>query len=312
MAPMPSRHAKYYFEEGNVVLLTSDKTLFRLHKLVLRLHSTFFEDMFKNAQLPTKNEKGQEVPVDGSSDEYPIEFGGHTLAALYDSELEAICAVLYEMPLTPASELKVDQAISLLRAASKFQFESIRAKAIQRLDRAVISPAKRYGFAIDCIVEGWALRSYLDICTSACPPSIELFEEFSQRNEINKLPSLMLIREEYRGKLLVYVHGTNLHPYPSTASQDSQTSVCHGCLAKIKQLLLRILTTGGVADLDGADTTQLPSLEHRLLKGMQPKSNGETPISICGDCRLKERAVVTQILGINGLTDEVRKVMHLI
>ncbi|CAE6488469.1 unnamed protein product [Rhizoctonia solani] len=191
--PAPKRHTKYYFEDGNVVFLTSDKTLFCLHKSILRLHSTFFEDMFENAQPPTKNEKGQEVPVDGSSDDHPIELGGHALATLYDSELEAVCVVLYDMPLTPASELKFDQAISLLRVASKFQFESIQAKVVQRLDQAIMSPAKRYGFAIDCLVDEWIIRSYLDMCTSADPASAELFAEFSHRGETSKLSSLLLL-----------------------------------------------------------------------------------------------------------------------
>ncbi|CAE6469738.1 unnamed protein product [Rhizoctonia solani] len=308
--PAPKRHAKYYFEDGNIVFLTSDKTLFRLHKSILQLHSIFFDDMFENAQPPTKNEKGQEIPVDGSSDEHPIELGGHALATLYDSELEAICAVLYDMPLTPASELKIDQAVSLLRVASKFQFETIQAKVVQRLDQAIMSPAKRYAFAIDCLVDEWILRSYLDVCTSADSASAELFAEFSQRTETSKLSSLLLVREDYRSKLLIYVHGTQYHPYPSQ-SNNNPTSVCQSCLPGIKQLLLRILTTGGVSDLDGADPTQLPSLEHRLLKGIQPKSNGQTPISICANCRPKEKAIVTQLLGINDLTNEIRKVMHL-
>ncbi|KAG8689913.1 hypothetical protein FRC11_014926, partial [Ceratobasidium sp. 423] len=242
-----------------------DKTLFRLHKSILRLHSTFFEDMFENAHPPTKNEKGQEIPVDGSSDEHPIELGGHALATLYDSELEAICAVLYDMPLSPASELKVDQAVSLLRVASKFQFESIQAKVVQRLDQAIMSPAKLYGFAIDCLVDEWILRRYLDVCT-ADSTSADLFVEFSQRAETSKLSSLLRVREDYRSKLLIYAHGTQWHPYPTSQSNNSPNSVCQTCLPGIKQLLLRILTTGGVSDLDGADPTQLPSLEHRLLK----------------------------------------------
>ncbi|KAG8701164.1 hypothetical protein FRC11_012405, partial [Ceratobasidium sp. 423] len=303
--PTPKRHAKYYFEDGNVVFLTSDKTLFRLHKSILRLHSTFFEDMFENAHPPAENEKGQEIAVDGSSDDHPIELGGHALATLYDSELEAICKVLYEMQLTPASELKVDQAVSLLQVASKFQFETIQAKAVQRLDQAILSPAKRYAFAIDCLVDEWILKSYLNICTTADSASPELFAEFSQRAQTSKLSTLLLIREDYRGKLLTYVHGTNWHPYPS--SLNNPTSMCADCLSEMKPLLLRILATGGVSDLDGADPAQLPSLEHRLFKGIQPKSNGQTSISICADCRKKEKAIVTQLLGLDDLTSEIKK-----
>ncbi|CAE6442006.1 unnamed protein product [Rhizoctonia solani] len=308
-SPTPRRHTKYYFEDGNIIFLTNDKTLFRVHKSVLRLHSTFFDDMFKSSLSPTKNEKGQEIPIEGSSDDNPIQLGGHSLATLHDSEMESMCEVLYDMPLTPASELKIDQAVALLRVAAKFQFETIQSRVIHRLDQAVISPAKRYAFAIDCLVDEWISRSFLDICTAVNSASAELCAEFSQRGEMSKLSSVLLLREDYRGKLLIYVHGTQLHPY--TSSQNSPTSVCQTCLPGIKQLLLRILTTGGVADLDGSDPTQLPSLEQRLLKGIQPKSNGQTPIPICATCRPKEKAIVSQILGIDDLKNEVRKVMHL-
>ncbi|CAE6452390.1 unnamed protein product [Rhizoctonia solani] len=312
MPPAPKKHAKYYFDDGNIVFLTSDKTLFRLHKSILRLHSTFFEDMFEDAHPPTKNEAGEEIPPDGSSDDHPIELGGHALATLYDSELEVICMVLYDMPLTSASELTVDQAVTLLRVASKFQFESIQDKLVQRLDQAVIPPAKRYAFAIDCLVDKWILRSYLDICTYADFASAELFAEFSQRTETSKLSSVLQVREDYRNKLLVYVHGSQTHPYPASQTNSNPSAACSSCISRIKELLLRILTTGGASDLDGADPAQLPSLEHRLLKGIQPKSDDQTPISICSSCRPKEKAIVTQLLGINDLTNEIRKVMHLI
>ncbi|KAF8699583.1 hypothetical protein RHS03_06993, partial [Rhizoctonia solani] len=308
-SPAPRKHSKYYFEDGNIVFLTSDKTLFRVHKSILRLHSTFFDDMFKSALSPAKNEKGQDIPTDGSSDDNPIHLGGHSLATLHDSEMETMCQVLYDMPLTPASELKIDQAVALLRVAAKFQFESIQSRVIDRLDQAVISPAKRYAFAIDCLVDEWISRSYLDICTAVNSPSAELCTEFAQRAEVSKLSSVMLLREDYRGKVLIYVHGNQLHPY--TSSQSSPTSVCNTCLPGIKQLLLRILTTGGIADLDGSDPSTLPSLQCRLLKGIQPKSNGQTTISICANCRPKEKAIVSQVLGLDDLKNEVRKVMHL-
>ncbi|CAE7230872.1 unnamed protein product [Rhizoctonia solani] len=308
-APAPRKHTKYYFDDGNVIFLTSDRTLFRLHKSILRLHSTFFDDMFENAHPPTKNEKGEEIPVDGSSDDWPIELGGHSLATLRDSEMETMCEVLYEMPLTPASELKIDQAVTLLRVAAKFQFESIQSRIIERLDGASISPAKRYAFAIDCLVDEWIPRSYLEICVAVDSASAELCAEFSQRAETSKLSAVLLVREDYRGKLLIYVHGNQSHPY--TSSQNSPSLVCGSCLPGIKQLLLRILTTGGVADLDGAEPSEFLSIEQRLLKGIQPKSNSQTPISICAACRQKEKAIVSQVLGIDDLKNEVRKVMHL-
>ncbi|KAF8597692.1 hypothetical protein BDV93DRAFT_547762 [Ceratobasidium sp. AG-I] len=303
----PKRHFKYYFEDGNVVFLTSDKTLFRLHKSMLKLHSTFFDDMFEHAHPPTKDSKGNEIPIDGSSDENPIELGGHALATLRDAELESICTVLYEMPLTPASALSVDQATSVLRVSTKYQFEAIHTKVVQMLETALIVPWGRYALAIDCLVDPWILRSYLEICGAVEYHSAELVAVFSRRNEMDKLSNLLRIREDYRTKLLIYSHGTQQFPYPALATPVA--SACANCLVLLKALLVRILSNGGHNDLDGADATKFPLLEDRIMKGIQPRT--QSPINICANCRTKEKAIVNQVLGLNDLESEVKKVMHL-
>jgi hypothetical protein len=53
--------------------------------------------MFEHNHPPAKDAFGKEVPIDGSSDENPIQLGGQALATLRDAELESICKVLYEM-----------------------------------------------------------------------------------------------------------------------------------------------------------------------------------------------------------------------
>jgi len=306
-SPNPKHHPKYYFESGDVVFLTSDKTLFRLHKCILRLHSTFFDDMFQHNNPPTKDSKGNEIPVDGSSDEDPIELGGNALATLRDAELESISKVLYEMPLTPASELEADQAIALLQVATKFQFETIHKKTEQMLEKASLSPWKRYSLAIDCLVDPWILRSYLEICSTVDYPSPELILEFSRRNEMDKLSSLLRIREDYRTTLLSFTYNAALsHPYPSTS--PATTSMCAACLVVLKALLQRVILAGGVSDLDGANSAQFPLLEERLMKGIQPRA--QASLVICANCRTKEKVIVDQVIGATDLEKEVKKVMH--
>ena len=53
-------HDKYYFDDGNVVLLAED-TIFRVHKSVLTLHSGLFQDMLS---LPQSEGSGSET-MDG-------------------------------------------------------------------------------------------------------------------------------------------------------------------------------------------------------------------------------------------------------
>ncbi|KAF8597696.1 hypothetical protein BDV93DRAFT_547765 [Ceratobasidium sp. AG-I] len=267
--------------------------------------------MFENVHPPTKDSKGREIPIDGSSDENPIELGGHALATLRDVELESICNVLYEMPLTPASALSVDQAISVLRVSTKFQFEAIHTKAVQMLETALIVPRKRYALAIDYLVDHWILRSYVEICGAVECHSAELVAEFSRRNAMDKLSNLLLIREDYRTKLLVYSHGNQPFPYPALPAPVG--SACANCLVYLKALLVRILSNGGQADLDGADATKFPLLKDRMMKGIQPRTQvpNPNPLNICANCRTMEKAIVGQVLGLTDLENEVKKVMHL-
>ncbi|KAG9111071.1 hypothetical protein FRC07_008110 [Ceratobasidium sp. 392] len=207
--PAPKRHTKYYFEDGNVVFLTNDNTFFRLHKSILKRHSTFFDDMFQYNRIPIKDENDKDVPIDGSSDERPIQLGGHALATLRDSELESICKVLYDMPAIPLTDLSTDEAVTLLQVSTKFQFETIHKKAIERLDEANFPPWTRYSLAMDCLVDPWVIRSYVNICGLADYPPLTLLAEFSRHNTLQTFLSILKIREEYRLKLFTFTSTAN-------------------------------------------------------------------------------------------------------
>lgn len=206
----------------------------------------------------------------------------------------------------------MEQAVNLLQVASKFQFEMIHSRVIQMLDKALLHPGRRYKLAVDCLVDAWILRSYIEICSTVDSVPTEVVAEFALRNESNKLSALMMVRESYRMKLLVYTHGSQWAPDPSTSQgiDNSFSNVCSSCLPVFKQLLLRILQNGGLSDLNGADASNLPLLEDRMLKGIQPRS--ENPLSICTDCLGRDKAAVSQVLGTDDLVREVKKVMHLV
>lgn len=124
---------------------------------------------------------------------------------------------------------------------------------------------------------------------------------------MSKLSNLLRIREDYRTKLLVYSHGTQVFPYPKIATTTPDT--CNTCLPVLKYLLTRVLADGGQADLDGADGSKLPLLKDRMLRGIKPRS--QNSLTICANCRTKEKAIVAQVLGLEDLEVEVKKVMHL-
>ncbi|KAG8735963.1 hypothetical protein FRC10_009952 [Ceratobasidium sp. 414] len=337
----PQRHAKYYFEDGNVVFLvrtpltggpavahrlgfspTNDNTLFRLHRSILKRNSVFFNDMFEYNHVPTKNEDGEKHPIDGSSDETPIQLGGAPLLTLRDAELELICKALYDMcaifptipypeflsllarPVTPLSELDTAETVALLQVSTKFQFEMIHKKAVERLEDAPLLPLQRYSLALDCLVDHWFLRAYVDMCSLAdYPPAPELLAEFSRRNDPKIFWDLMKLREEYRTRLLVYTYGSDLWPYGTSGV----VTVCSKCLGGLKSLLGRIISTDGTSDLAGASRDSLPFLKDRLAQGIQPRPY--PPLNVCQSCRAQEQAVAAQLLGFGDLEAEVKKVV---
>lgn len=214
--------------------------------------------------------------------------------------------------LTPAADLHIDQAAALLQVSSKFQFEAIHSKVVQSLEKIHLPPEKRYKLGVDCLMDAWVLRSYIEICIIADPISTSLVSEFSLRNESSKLSTLIMTRESYRTKLLVFAHSGQYSPYPDAPenTNSSMSSLCSSCLSIFKQLLLRVLQHGGLSDLDGADPAKFPLLEDRMLKGIQPRI--QNPLSICVTCRAREKAAVAQVLGTENLIKEVKRVMNLV
>ncbi|KAG9090550.1 hypothetical protein FRC06_000991 [Ceratobasidium sp. 370] len=299
------RHAEYYFEDGNVVFLTNDNTLFRLHRSILKRNSAFFNDMFEHNHLPTRGENGEKVPIDGSSDEAPIQLGGPALVALRDAELELICKALYDMPVTPLSELDTDEAVALLQVSTKFQFEMIHKRVVERLENAPLLPLHRHSLALDCLVDHWFLRAYVDTCSLAdYPPAPDLLAEFSRRGDPKTFWNLMKLREEYRTRLLIYTYEGHNRPYYTSSSA---APACTNCLKVMKGLLGRILSTDGTSDLAGANRDSLPFLKDRLVQGIQPRTYYS--LSICQSCRAQEQAVVAQLLGFGDLEEEVKKII---
>ncbi|KAG8723190.1 hypothetical protein FRC09_004328 [Ceratobasidium sp. 395] len=283
----PSRHPKYYFDDGSVIFL---------------LHSVFFDDLFQLDQPELKDEKGKTLPPEGSSDDKPI------TADVRDSELESICAVLYEMPLSSGSELSVDQAVSLLQVSTKFQFEKAHKKTTGILDTVQLPPWKRYALAVDCLVDPWIVRSYIEICSAIQYYPAEIVAEFARRNETEKLSRLLNLREEYRTKLLLYAHGSEYYPYPKLNPPSS--SVCATCLPLLKRVLIQILSGNPANGLDSATEAETSLLQERLTMLIQP--GAPSPVNICANCRPKERLIVYQVLGVEDLEKEVKKIMHLV
>ncbi|KAG8726210.1 hypothetical protein FRC12_023607, partial [Ceratobasidium sp. 428] len=215
--------------------------------------------------------------------------------------LESICKAIYDMPLAPTSELNTEEAIALLRVSTKFQFETIHKRIIERLDNE-LSPVQRYSLALDCLVDPWLLRAYLNICgltdLSLAP---ELLMEFSRRNESGKFWDLLRIRENYRARLLAKACDSEY-----TFTKGSSV-VCSNCLATLKAVLKGIILAGDKPDLDGGKPNPLPSLGARLRWAIRPEIKKSS--DLCAKCRAQEHAALAHVLEIGRLETEIKKVL---
>ncbi|KAG9085049.1 hypothetical protein FRC07_013474, partial [Ceratobasidium sp. 392] len=210
-------------------------------------------------------------------------------------------------PLTSGSELTIDRAVSLLQVSTKFQFEKIHGKVVDTLSSIQLPPWKRYALAVDCLVDPWIVRSYTEICSAVQYQPAEVVAEFAQRNDTDKLSRLLTLREDYRTKLLLYAHGTEYYPYPKLNPPAS--SVCANCLPLLKRVLVQVLSGNPVAGLDNVAEGETPLLLERVTRMIQPTI--PSPVNICTNCRPKEKLIVSQVLGVEDLEKEVKKVMHL-
>ncbi|QRV81289.1 The BTB (BR-C, ttk and bab)/POZ (Pox virus and Zinc finger) domain [Ceratobasidium sp. AG-Ba] len=288
----PTRHSKYYFEDGNIVFLTNDNSLFRLHKSILKRHSIFFKEMFELGTSSPEDQTDKAFHMDGSSDDCPIQLGGGSApATLRDAELEPLCKVLYDIPGISLSKLALDEIIALFHSANKFQFESIFVAAVEYLDTAPVPPWKRYSLGAVCRKQSWLLRSCSDICSLADYPPPELFVEFSYLNAQNLLSALLKAREEYRVKLAMYTQLLSKCP-TNLDLQVTGNHSCSSCRGVIKKLLSEVLS-GTSTNTDGS--VSLPLLKDRMLKAIQP-GTPHSP-SICDPCRSKEDLIIAQALG---------------
>ncbi|KAF8594690.1 hypothetical protein BDV93DRAFT_549110 [Ceratobasidium sp. AG-I] len=117
--------------------------------------------------------------------------------------------------------------------------------------------------------------------------------------------NLLSIGEDYRGNLLIHSHEKQQFPYLVLAVSVASASA--GRVVHLKVLLVRILSSGGQADLDGADATQFPLPEDRMIKGIQPSAQSQNAVNSCVNCQTKEKAIIDWVLGLTHLKNKTQE-----
>ena len=104
--------------DGNVILRSSDKVNYRVHKSVLALYSPFFEDMFSLPQ-PPDDETVDGLPVVQLSEDAGV--------------LNCLVSLIYPIsPITPSSYQKV---FALLAACQKYDMVSLQSYIRAEVER---------------------------------------------------------------------------------------------------------------------------------------------------------------------------------
>ncbi|KII95607.1 hypothetical protein PLICRDRAFT_96246 [Plicaturopsis crispa FD-325 SS-3] len=148
-----TRHPDYYFDDGNLVILVEDM-LFSVHRSTFTGHSRVFKDLFT---LPVPSSGN---PVEGSTDEHPIELHG-----ISKTDFERLLWILYPPTFGEYKPTTTSEWTSVLHLATRWEFDSIRALALHSLEPLPLNPIDKVLLAREFdITSPWALAAYTELC----------------------------------------------------------------------------------------------------------------------------------------------------
>ncbi|KAH9833505.1 uncharacterized protein C8Q71DRAFT_187015 [Rhodofomes roseus] len=145
----PTRHERFYFDDGNVVFLV-EETLFNVHRYFLKRESPFFQEMFS-----MKSDEGR-------TDDNPI-----LLEGTKSQEFACLLACLYPRTVGKVDEMLATEWALVLDFAIKWQFNDIRDLAVEQLKYVhtysptlalQIASARKHG------MDGWYFHAVVKMC----------------------------------------------------------------------------------------------------------------------------------------------------
>ncbi|KAI0319271.1 hypothetical protein OF83DRAFT_826548 [Amylostereum chailletii] len=142
-------HSRFYFEDGTVTFLV-EGAAYRIHRYFLTRDSLYFRKLFEHTDFAG-----------------PIELKGTTKV-----DLDAFLSVLYPLDFQRCEVTTVTGWASVLRLATRWNFASIRALAIERLE-SLASPVDKLVLSHAFNVPHWLLPSYIALCLREASPSRE-------------------------------------------------------------------------------------------------------------------------------------------
>ncbi|PFH52219.1 hypothetical protein AMATHDRAFT_84731 [Amanita thiersii Skay4041] len=155
--PNADKHERFYFLDGTLLLVVED-TLYRLHQYLFIQHSSSFPGISKS-------------PVPAQSP-----FGWYDAPTLLKdvkrADFDRLLAYLYPDDLTVEGARSTEDWSSILSLATKWGFESLRKRAINKL-KNIASPVDKVIIGRENNVQELQRPAYIALCESTVPLSIE-------------------------------------------------------------------------------------------------------------------------------------------
>ncbi|KAI0677575.1 hypothetical protein C8Q78DRAFT_1066075 [Trametes maxima] len=153
------KHREYFFEDGNVVFQVED-TLYKLHRSLLEKHSPVFRELFTIPQ--------PEGSTEGRTEDNPI-----VLAGIQAVNFTRFLWLLYPPALGSCKITTVEEWMSVVDQADRWQMDNLREHAVAQLRQLYIDPVRkiliwhRYNLPTHELVS-----SYVDVISRPQPLSL--------------------------------------------------------------------------------------------------------------------------------------------
>ncbi|KAM6502718.1 hypothetical protein JOM56_002695, partial [Amanita muscaria] len=143
-------HDRFFFADGSLYLLVED-SIYCVHKFLFEIHAT----MFPVRELETSRNKP------------------YALGDVKKIDFDRLLASLYPRTLWVEETETTQDWISVLGLASKWGFESLRARAISKIEKTVDSPIDMVTVGRQYGIPTFLLHGYAVLCQSTAPLSDE-------------------------------------------------------------------------------------------------------------------------------------------
>jgi len=153
------RDESFYF--ADVVFLV-EGCLFKVPRAYFERDSEVFCGMFNLPVGP------REVPVDGSSDRYPLRLEG-----IRENDFRQLLRVMYPQHPAQPDTMTCAEWTSVLKLSTMWNFEGLRDLAVKSMSRLPIDPVEKTALAMEYDIDGWLLPAINELAQREDPIGIE-------------------------------------------------------------------------------------------------------------------------------------------